>query len=45
MHSACSAKAEDLEIVAEHLGHAKYCCDPELDFPNATAVTLWNTNP
>jgi len=22
MHSACCAKAEDLEIVAEHLGHA-----------------------
>src|SRR5580658_2131793 len=25
----CCGKAEDLENVAEHLGHAKYCCDPE----------------
>ena len=22
-------KAEDIEIVGERLGHAKYCCDPE----------------
>src|SRR3984957_20690649 len=25
----CCSKAEDLEIAAEHLGHAKCCCDPE----------------
>jgi hypothetical protein len=32
----CCAKAEDLEIVAEHLGHAKCCCDPECPTSGAT---------